>query len=55
MGLRLTFKYLAVTVQDVFKLTSIRIVNILHDEVSDSFPPIQNGHKPHVVQQDGEF
>jgi hypothetical protein len=38
-----------------FKLTSIRTVNILHNKVSDSFPPIQDGHESHVVQQDGEF
>jgi hypothetical protein len=38
-----------------FKLTSIRIVNILHNEVFDSFPPIQDGHEAHVVQQDSEF
>jgi hypothetical protein len=38
-----------------FKLTSIRTLSILHNEVFDSFPPIQDGHESHVVQQDSEF
>jgi hypothetical protein len=38
-----------------FKLTFIRIVNTLHNKVYEIFPPVQDGHESHLIQQDSEF